>query len=387
MGLRRTVYRHHGLSAPEPLCLTLYGGAKMTNVSSNRSVSFRKKDEIREGIIREDGLSGVHGSPEADVNKEWSEAGIGNAFIFGKVMSSNPDLFLELLQVSLPEMHIRSINDVRKEVDIKLSIDAHGVRLDVSARDDHGRTFDVEMQLQDEHNIAKRMRYYTGAIDQTLLEAGIGYSELSDTVVVFITPFDPFGEKRLRYTFQTLCLENNQLPLKDGVTRVVLNASGSRGEVSEELKGFLNLVRGSTSFPAGSFADRVQSQVIIARQNAEWRREYMDWKMTLLNERIKGREEGREEGLAEGLEKGREEGLAEGVEIGLAEGMETGMARGSLMIQIKTIIKKVQKGLDLPEIAEAMEMDTDSIRPVWQAVKAAAPEYDQEKILEDLMAR
>ena len=113
----------------------------------------------------------------------------------------------------------------------------------------------------------------------------------------------------------------------------------------------------------------------------------MDWKMTLLNERIQGREEGREEGLAEGLEKGREEGLAEGVEIGLAEGMETGMARGSLMIQIKTIIKKVQKGLDLPEIAEAMEMDTDSIRPVWQAVKAAAPEYDQEKILEDLMAR
>ena len=168
---------------------------------------------------------------------------------------------------------------------------------------------------------------------------------------------------------------------------MVLNASGSRGEVSEDLKGFLNLVRGSTSFPAGSFADRVQSQVIIARQNAEWRREYMDWKMTLLNERIKGREEGREEGLAEGLEKGREEGLAEGVEIGLAEGMETGMARGSLMIQIKTIIKKVQKGLDLPEIAEAMEMDMDSIRPVWQAVKAAAPEYDQEKILEDLMAR
>ena len=121
----------------------------------------------------------------------------------------------------------------------------------------------------------------------------------------------------------------------------------------------------------------------------------MDWKMTLLNERIKGREEGlaegREEGLAEGVEIGHEKGLAEGVEIGhekgLAEGMETGMARGSLLIQIKTIIKKVQKGLDLPEIAEAMEMDMDSIRPVWQAVKAAAPEYDQEKILEDLMAR
>ena len=102
----------------------------MTNANSNQTGSFRKRDDINQGIILEDGLSGVHGSPNADVNKEWSEAGIGNAFIFGKVMASNPDLFLELLQVSLPEMHIRSITDVRKEVDIKLSIDAHGVRLD-----------------------------------------------------------------------------------------------------------------------------------------------------------------------------------------------------------------------------------------------------------------
>ena len=342
----------------------------MTNANSNQTGSFRKRDDINQGIILKDGLSGVHGSPNADVNKEWSEAGIGNAFIFGKVMASNPDLFLELLQVSLPEMHIRSITDVRKEVDIKLSIDAHGVRLDVSARDDQGRTYDIEMQLQDEHNIARRMRYYTGAIDQTLLETGIGYSELSDTVIVFITPFDPFGEKRLRYTFQSLCLENNQLSLEDGVTKVVLNAAGSRGEVSEELKSFLKLVKGNTSCPAGSFADRVQNQVIIARQNAKWRREYMDWKMTLLNERIKGREEGREEGRIEGREEGHRAGFTEA------------------SLPLITIIKtKVQKGADLAEIAEALDTDVDLIRPVWEAVHAAAPDYDQEKILQALLGK
>ena len=45
----------------------------------------------------------------------------------------------------------------------------------------------------------------------------------------------------------------------------------------------------------------------------------MDWKMTLLNERVKGREEGRKEG--------REEGL--------------------LLLQIETIKKKVLKGVTL----------------------------------------
>ena len=49
----------------------------------------------------------------------------------------------------------------------------------------------------------------------------------------------------------------------------------------------------------GSFADRVQRQVHIARRNAIWRKEYMDWEMTLRNEREKGREEGREEGRME----------------------------------------------------------------------------------------
>ncbi len=225
------------------------------------------------------------------------------------------------------------------------------------------------------------MRYYTGAIDQTLLEAGIGYSELSDAVIVFITPFDPFGEKRMRYTFQSLCLENNQLSLEDGVTKVVLNAAGSRGEVSEELKSFLKLVKGSTSCPAGSFADRVQSQVIIARQNAKWRREYMDWKMTLLNERIKGREEGRIEGREEGRIEGREEGRMEGREEVRRTLTETSLP---LIIFIKT---KVQKGADLAKIAEALDTDEDLIRPVWEAVNAAAPDYDQEKILEALFGK
>ena len=42
------------------------------------------------------------GSKEQTAEERWNSAGIGNAFIFGKVMSANPDLLLELLQISLP---------------------------------------------------------------------------------------------------------------------------------------------------------------------------------------------------------------------------------------------------------------------------------------------
>ena len=54
---------------------------------------------------------------------KWENAGIGNAFIFGKVMSTNTDLLLELLQLTLPELEIWEISDAVQEVYLKTSID------------------------------------------------------------------------------------------------------------------------------------------------------------------------------------------------------------------------------------------------------------------------
>ena len=126
---------------------------------------------------------------------------------------------------------------------------------------------------------------------------GLNYNRLGDTVILFITPFDPFeGSGRYKYTFKNVCLEAPEVILEDGATKVVLNAEGRRGDIPAELKEFLQLVTGKTdpsSYPDGSFADRVQKQVIRARHNSEWRRDYVDWEMTLRNEREKGREEER----------------------------------------------------------------------------------------------
>ena len=291
---------------------------------------------------------------QAEIEKlgdEWEEAGIGNAFLFGKIMTTNSDILLELLQYSLPEMGITSIHDAGRELDIKLSIDAHGVRLDVSARDNAGRIIDIEMQLKDERNVPRRMRYYSGAIDQTILEKGMNYNRLSDAVVLFITLFDPFGRDFIRYSFRNICLEDRELELGDGTTKIVLNAVGTKGDVSEELRGFLNLVAGAVDVKRDSFADRIQKQVLIARKNPEWRRQYMEWKMTLLNEREKGREE------------------------------------GVILDRIDTVEKKIKKGLDLQEIADAMEKDIEAIRPIWDAVREAAPTHDREEILQAIRAR
>jgi len=115
------------------------------------------------------------------------------------------------------------------------------------------------------------------------------------------------------------------------------------------LKGFLDLVAGIQSYEKGSFADRIQEQVIRARQNVEWRRQYMDWKMTLLSERSKGREE------------------------------------GTLLKEVELISKKIKRGLGLPAIAAEMETEEAVIRLIYDAVNASAPDYNSEQILQMLL--
>lgn len=79
----------------------------------------------------------------------------------------------------------------------------------------------------------------------------------------------------------------------------------------------------------------------------------MEWKMTLLNEWEKGRTEGRTE--------------------------------GAILNQIDFIIKKVKHGMELPAIAELLEVEEGVVRPVYDAVKAASPDYDSEIILKRIL--
>lgn len=53
-------------------------------------------------------------------------------------------------------------------------------------------------------------------IDMELLTAGLDDEQLPNVYVIFICDFDPFFEKRYKYTFEMLCKENKKLRLNDG---------------------------------------------------------------------------------------------------------------------------------------------------------------------------
>lgn len=170
-----------------------------------------------------------------------SDLTIKNDFMFGAVMI-NPENCKEFLERAL-EIEIDRV-DVSREKSMIYHPDYKGIRLDVYAKDENNTCYNVEMQMTKKPALGRRSRYYQSQMDMDILLSGREYAELPDSYVIFICDFDPFGERKYRYTFQMQCKESNQTPLEDGRRIVFLSTCGeNEDEISKELLAFLKFVK------------------------------------------------------------------------------------------------------------------------------------------------
>ncbi|MFQ7289595.1 MAG: Rpn family recombination-promoting nuclease/putative transposase [Lacrimispora saccharolytica] len=228
---------------------------------------------------------------------DWDSLGLSNDFLFGKVMS-DPELCKELLGLILPELQIDRIEYPELQKPIRPDVDARSVRLDVYVKDNKNTVYDIEMQTVNTGELPKRSRYYQGMIDLQLIDTGQSYKKLNHSYVIFICLADIFGLGLHKYTFENICLENTSLKLKDGAVKIFLNTESSREDVSDGLRSFLDYVAGRKA--ENSYVQKLENAVREAKQNREWRHEYMTLLMRDLENLEKGREEGRKEGIKEG---------------------------------------------------------------------------------------
>jgi len=201
----------------------------------------------------------------------WEDLGIANDFLFGKVMR-NPKICKKLIE-SILDIEIEHIEYPEEQKTIDIAIDARSVRLDVYVADGKGTIYNLEMQASDTRELPRRARYYQGMIDLNLIEKGERYWKLNDCYIIFICTFDIFGKGRHIYTFENICKEEEGLRLSDGTTKVFLNAAGTKDDVSGRLKSFLSYVAGKGA--EDSFTQELDQEIRKAKQNEEWRQEYM----------------------------------------------------------------------------------------------------------------
>ena len=135
-----------------------------------------------------------------ELEKKWEKAGFKDSVIFAWVVSENKDICLEILQIILPELNITRIVEIRSEDTRKDSRVLRGVRFDVYVEDDKGRMYDIEMQVNNNHDLGKRLSYYQSNLVRQSLTEGQSFLEKVDTYVIFICDYDFGGSGLPRYT-------------------------------------------------------------------------------------------------------------------------------------------------------------------------------------------
>ena len=185
--------------------------------------------------------------------KTLKELTLKDNFMFGAVMCDE-DNCKRLLELIL-EFPIERV-EVSKEKSIVYHPEYKGIRLDVYAKDEKNTHYNVEMQAVKHTALGRRVRYYHSQIDMDMLAVGKEYAELPNAYIIFICDFDPFGQKKYRYTFQNLCLESLETQLEDGCETIFLSTRGENPEdVSVEMVKFLAYVHADLEESTADFGD------------------------------------------------------------------------------------------------------------------------------------
>lgn len=160
---------------------------------------------------------------------------IQDKLIFNRVMEMNPELFQHLIETIL-NSKITRMKYREKDKDIEDRLDKRGILVEI---DVENRKIDLEIQIVDEPEVGMLIRYYQSLIDVDNLEHGIIDR---DTCIICICSFDPYDRGEIVYDFKLRCRENPKLVWDDGTQKIVLNATGTVGDVNPELKSFLEYV-------------------------------------------------------------------------------------------------------------------------------------------------
>ena len=236
------------------------------------------------------------------MHKNFDELTIADDYIFCTVMQDE-NLCKELLAMVLKNK-IGTIVKLFKQEPIETHIVSKGIRLDLMVEDDTGKLYDIEMQTTDQKNLAKRMRYYQCAIDNSSLHKGGDYNDLPDTFIIFFCTFDYLAKSKPIYTIKPFCTETQET-FTDGTVKIIVNSMAAE-QAETGLKEFLLYMNGKS--PDTGFTKEIERKINETKANEEKRREYM----LIQSFEMDARRAGMQEGMQAGIAQGRNEGFADG---------------------------------------------------------------------------
>ena len=253
-----------------------------------------------------------------------------------------------LLQREIGKVHITA-----QRIIPGANTDLRGIRMDVeveeitenTGKETVANVYDIEPHTAKDMNFFRHNRFYQAKIDSRHMKSGDNdFNNMPNLFVVTITNFDIFGKDRMIYTFRNRCDEVPELDYPDGLLFVYFNTKGKNGG-SKSIENMLRYIQESNHTNVVDDATReIDKYVETVKTDPKLKEDYM----TL--------------GYYIDKEKAEEE----------------------LRLLIEKVIKKINKDKPVSVIADELEEDEARIAAVCSVAEKYAPDYDLEKILQEL---
>ena len=119
---------------------------------------------------------------------------------------------------------------------------------------------------------------------------GVCESLLPATYIIFICAFDFFGEGNYIYTFKKRCLETPKLEFPDETTIILLNTTGTHGNISPDIKSFFEYV--NQHAVTSDFTKEIDKEIFHIKSDQKARLEYMSLETYVQDNRYEAYTEG-----------------------------------------------------------------------------------------------
>ena len=167
---------------------------------------------------------------------------------FFAVVMQHKEAIEVVLRILLQKKTLK-VKEVRIQYAMR-NIVGHSATLDVLAEDDTGKLYNVEVQVKNDDNYQKRVRYYQANMDISFLNKGKHYKELPELYLIFISTFDIFGKNEVCYEIQRVLKGHNEA-VENGVHELYFNTKAKDDtEISKLLQYFKRTNAGNEDFGA-----------------------------------------------------------------------------------------------------------------------------------------
>ncbi|NLD96387.1 MAG: PD-(D/E)XK nuclease family transposase [Synergistaceae bacterium] len=281
-------------------------------------------------------------------------------FVFKKLFGTeeSKDILIDLINSIVSEKDTVVDIELRNPYNEKQFLEDKRSVLDIKARSEEGKWYDIEMQVLPEDWFAKRSLYYWSRLYSEQLQEGKHYRDLTKTICINILNFSQLYDEPLYHNVYKVRNVVSNSELLDEFELHFIELRKYDESLADSLKTALdrwvNFLKLAGVYDSETMPEELKASPPVRKaMNLLERLSATKEERAIYDDRLKWIRD--VESSLETMERrGRELGRAEGIEIGREQGLEQAKKENAR--------RMLRKGMSIADVSEYADLPEDAVR-------------------------